>query len=217
MVTRQKADKLKHIRIIVLGAAALVPMAAGAASAGAIPVESIAPDVEEPAEPVRPGPAFSAEQLHRLGELRAWLARRRLERERNPLIVPTPTRARSMTVYTDRQLLTPLGQRYAVGFQNRRDEAAPSQGNPVLHIGRGPDGRIHHSYIFTDAERDGEPPPTAYSYGATSKSGNPRQALPKGSGTIQAGQRIVRIWTPEPADQRAAPRLEYELPDQRRQ
>lgn len=192
-------------------------MATVAAQAGAIPVESMAPEVEEPAEPVKPGPVFSAEQLRRLGELRAWLARRRLERERNPLIIPEPNRARSMTVNTDRQLLTPLGQRYSLGFQNRQNEANPSQGNPVLHIGRGPDGRIHHRYVFNDAEREEtEPPVIAYSYDNASNRKSARQTLQKGTGTIQAGQRIVRIWTPEPTDQRAAPRLEYELPDQRR-
>ncbi|MGZ8216404.1 hypothetical protein [Methylomagnum sp.] len=181
-------------------------------------VDSVSPEIEEPEEPPQAGPAFNAEQLRRLGELRAWLARRRVQRDRSLPLTPELNRARNMTVYSDRQLLTPLGQRYAVGFQSRRNEPGSppmNQGNPVLHIGRGADGRIHHRYVFSDAEQEANPPPV---YAADVPSGrtSPRQSLPKGTGTIQSGQRIMRIWTPEPADQRAAPRLEYELPDQRR-
>lgn len=169
----------------------------------AVPPETGA--AEEPA-PTLPG--FSGDQLQRLRTLRAWLERRKEERQSGGVIDPDRKPPRELTVYSDRQLLTPLGQRYALGFQkNRRNGELPT-----LRIGRGADGRIHHRYVFSPPEQaEAEPetpsPPEPAAY---------RRLPSAGSGALASRQRIVRVWAPEPQDSGTAPGLEYELPDPRR-
>jgi len=44
----------------------------------------------------------------------------------------------------------------------------------------------------------------------------PRAKGRRPAGSIASRQRMVRIWAPEPLDQRISPRLDYEVSDQRR-
>lgn len=169
---------------------------------------AVPPETEAAEEPAPTLPGFSGDQLQRLRALRTWLERRKEERQSGGVIDPDRKPPRELTVYSDRQLLTPLGQRYALGFQkNRRNGELP-----ILHIGRGADGRIRHRYILSPPEQaEAEPetpsPPEPAAY---------RRPPSAGSGTLASRQRIVRLWTPEPPDLRTSPRLDYELPDPRR-
>lgn len=156
----------------------------------------------EEAAPTIPG--FSGDQLQRLRALRAWLERRKEERLDGGIIEPRLKAPRQITAHSDRQLLTPLGQRYALGFQKNRRNGVDGE-PPTLHIGRGSDGRIRHRYVFRDAEQAEAEPENP----APVEIADSRQAA-------ASRQRIVRIWMPESPDQRSAPRLDYELPDQRR-
>jgi hypothetical protein len=180
----------------------------GAAPAGEARIAVAPPETEEAEEPAEAMSAFTGEELRRLGELRAWLAQRRLERG------DVIESGRNLAEYPGRQLLTPLGQRFALGFRNRRDGL--NRENPVLRIGRGPDGRIRHRYVFGDTEREGAPPESPYSIPAPNGSADSRPPLAKGTGSIESRHRIVRMWTAAPNGPNAAPRLDYEVSEQRR-
>jgi hypothetical protein len=168
---------------------------------------AVPPEAEAAEEPAPTLPGFSGDQLQRLRTLRAWLERRKEERQSGGAIDPDRKPPRELTVYSDRQLLTPLGQRYALGFQkNRRNGELPT-----LRIGRGADGRIHHRYVFSPPEQAEAEPETPTPLEPTDS-----RRLSASAGALASRQRIVRVWTPEPQDPETAPRLEYELPDPRR-
>lgn len=204
---------MKHLWLIVFGTATfacVVPwdLQAREARIAADPSETLEADEGLPAIP-----GFSGDQRQRLQQLRAWLERRKTERQSGGVIDPDRVKPqRELTVYSDRELLTPLGKRYALGFEkNRRNEPYDGRSR-TLHIGRGADGRIHHRYVFGSPEQaEAEPEGTMPSMPPES-----RRAPPPGTGSIASRQRIVRIWTQDPMDGRTAPSLEYELPDQRR-
>jgi hypothetical protein len=151
-------------------------------------------EAEELAEPL---PGFTGEELRRLNELRAWLAQRRVERGQDDGVDPSGSPG-GPADDADRQLLTPLGRRYAKALPSRGSGSQP----PILRIGRGPDGRIHHRYVFVD--------PNAAALA------NRRSGDAPADRRYPSAQSVVRIRLPELADQRTAPRLDYELPDQRR-
>jgi hypothetical protein len=90
--------------------------------------------VEEPERPVEKSLAFSPEERWRLGELRNWLRQRRLWRKQGgDLSVTLP------------------GLR---GHDFPAETPAQKTGKPILHISRGPDGRIHHRLIFREGRPD---------------------------------------------------------------
>lgn len=188
---------VKHIGFFALGAWA-VGLAAfsGPSSSGEARITVVSPEAGESAEwaPESRTYGFSGQQLLRLRELRTWLAERRLQRQDGVLAEPG-RRPLDLSVYPDRQILTPLGQRYALGFQNRR--TPHGSGNPTLFIGRGPDGRIYHRYDLGN------------SAGSPLWAG--RDGPRRDDRAVGSRQRIVGMSPPEPRDQRAVPRLEYEL------
>jgi hypothetical protein len=172
----------------------------------AVPMEIDDAEEADATTPTLPG--FSGDQLRRLRELRAWLARRKQERLEGGRLEPERTLPRQWTVNSDRQVLTPLGQRYALGFEKNR-HGPETREAPILRIGRGSDGRIHHRYVFRDqAGLEAEPE-------------TPVLAIPpearRPAGTLISRQRVVRIFVPElPPDSPTSPRLEYEAFDSRR-
>ena len=194
---------MKNLRIVVLGTAALGIAFSGITLAGKAEIAAEPLEIEEAEEePAESAPGFTDEELRRLGELRIWLAQRKREQDGGA----DPKRfSQGMADAADQQLLTPLGQRYAKSFRSRG--SGPNRKIPTLSIGRGPDGRIHHRYIFGGSE-ESEAGPTSPYYGYSSSQQAGRRHLP--------GHGRVRMWPPQPADQKTAPHLDYELPDQRR-
>lgn len=99
-----------------------------------------APDtVETPEKPVEKSLAFSPEERRRLTELRDWLRRRSQWRKQmgetgGRAGVPSP----SLDEY----------ETYAAG------KPGVKSGKPILHISRGPDGRIRHRLIFREGKPD---------------------------------------------------------------
>jgi hypothetical protein len=189
---------VKHPRVILFLAAFWLVTASA-------PLAALA----EPTEP-EPIPGFSSDQMQRLRELRAWLQARKLQRLSGGIEAPEPRPKRQVAISDGRQLLTPLGQRYAQGFQ----KYPPRRETPILRIGRGPDGRIQHHYVFpeeeqADFEMEGEDE-------TERPAATPRAKGRRPAGSIASRQRMVRIWAPEPLDQRISPRLDYEVSDQRR-
>ena len=159
---------------------------AGTGLAGETRTAAEALEMDEGEEAGEPLTGFTGEELRRLAELRAWLAERRQAREQG-----------GAAYAASPELLTPLGRRYAGASPSRE----ANRRTPILHIGRGPDGRIHHRYVFGDSD-DAAP-------------ANPRPADAPDSRRYPAAGSAARIRLPELADQRIAPRLEYQLPDQR--
>lgn len=141
---------------------------------------------------------FTGEEILRLRDLRAWLTQRRLQREGGVLATPR-RRPLDLAVYPDRQLLTPLGQRYALGFQTRGAEE--NHRNPTLFIGRDSAGRVYHRYEFGAGSAYPEGTPTNRGAGS---------AREPGLGNPEA-RRIVRLRPADSGERYAVPRLEYEL------
>lgn len=159
---------------------------------GEVPALSVPPELVEPAEAAsEPGvQGFSGEQQLRLRELRAWLAQRKLQRGDGTLSRPERLRP-NLAMYPERQLLTPLGQRYALGFRNRG-----SSNSPTLHIGRGADGRIYHRIVFAGSEGSAE---------EENSDRKPDSRWTRDAGMGVPGRRVLRIWGSEPTGQNAAP------------
>lgn len=116
-----------------------------AARAGEGRMGSESPGTPEAAPPSKTSPVFSEDEQRRIRELRQWLLRRQQERKlgepggvdalkeaKAPLDLSIPDMSRA-------------GGEFGV---------APPKGKPVLHIGRGPDGRVHHRYIFSEEGPD---------------------------------------------------------------
>lgn len=195
-------------RIILFGVAALglafppVSPARGERAAAS-------PENETPPDDLPNLPGFSSDQMQRLRELRAWLQARKLQRLNGGVAQPEVRPRRQAVIDDERQLLTPLGQRYALGFEKYR----PRRETPILRIGRGPDGRIHHQYVFPDEEQaDTEMEAEA----DTELPATPPAKSRRRAGTIAARKKVVRVWSPEPLDQRISPRLDYDIEDPRR-
>lgn len=114
---------------------------AGQALAGDGDPGSLAPEIQAPKVPDKASPVFSEDEQKRIQELRRWLLRRQQERK---LQEPGPLDALKQA-----RVAGP-------GFPDlaAADPAPRPKGNPVLHIGRGPDGRIHHRYIFNESGPD---------------------------------------------------------------
>ena len=128
---------------------------------------------------------FSGNELLRLRELRAWLAQRKLQREDGTLSRPQ-TPYPGLSAYPERQLLTPLGQRYALGFRKHK----PSR-TRTLQIERGAEGRVYHRIVF--AGRGGA------SAGTTSgRNADSEPVLDTGTST--RGRRALRLWGSPPTD-----------------
>ncbi len=116
----------------------------------------VAPEIREPAASEKTGPAFTEDEQRRIRELRQWLMRRQLERKlKEPGGVEglKETKALDLTIpdMANRDSLFRYGA------------AGQSGGNPILHIGRGPDGRIHHRLVFSDSSPE-QPRSRAYEY-----------------------------------------------------
>ncbi|CAL1239306.1 hypothetical protein [Candidatus Methylocalor cossyra] len=175
---------MKHIGILVLGA-----VAGGYAAADA-PADSEPPPVAplEADEPAGEEPEFTAAQLRQLAALRAWLVERKRQRVQEFARAGESTAREDPLSEAERQVLTPLGQRYALGFHSRPSAAGPY---PLLRIGRGTDGRIYHRYVF---ER---PIPQA-----TGSSPLAAGAPAEGGETPPARRPIVRLRLP-PSDRSA--------------
>lgn len=177
----------------------------------------VPPDASESAVPAEP-PAvlrrFSPEQLEQLQQLKDWLAARRAARESATAGVSGAVRRVIPYTYTDpwtpklsgqrvRELLTPLGQRYAAGFNS-----AP----PAVRVGPGA-GR-------PDPVETGGPPAETGSLvpPATADGASPRDR--SGGDWIEqlrrpvsmSGRRIIR-GSKELQDGRTTPRFDVEIPD----
>lgn len=89
---------------------------------------------------------FSMDQQARLQELKQWLNQRNSQRGKPPSVAG---RARGMVrlppPVTLDEASRPIRE-FTYG------ENGQYRGVPKLHIGRGPDGRIYHRYVFSDAE-----------------------------------------------------------------
>ncbi|SMF93618.1 hypothetical protein SAMN02949497_0905 [Methylomagnum ishizawai] len=107
---------------------------AGRALAGDSDPGDLAPEIQAPKAPDQASPVFSEDEQKRLQELRRWLLLRQQERK-----LQEPGK------------LDALKQARAADLA---DPAPRPKSNPVLHIGRGPDGRIHHRYIFNESGPD---------------------------------------------------------------
>jgi len=112
----------------------------------------VAPEIEAPSAPSKAKPAFSADEQRRLLELRAWLARRRMGRKLDQPGSLNAIRESSLGERYPRQLLNGPSRSWS-GVRNG-EIGRFVQRNPTLHIGRGPDGRIYHRYVFGDSGPD---------------------------------------------------------------
>ncbi len=185
----------------MIGTASLGVACSGIARAGNAEIAAEPLEIEDVEEPTELAPGFTDEELRRLSELRAWLAQRRREQDSG---ADAGRFAPDVADAADRRLLTPLGQRYAKSF--RSPGSGSSRKAPTL-IGRGPDGRIHHRYVFSGSEEDKAGPASPYSNDSSLQPAD-RWRLP--------GHSKVRIWPPQPADPNTMPHLDYDPPDQRR-
>jgi hypothetical protein len=131
-------------RIIGLGSLVVLQALSGQTLARESRLMADAPAAEEPAAPDNIGPAFTEDEQRRLRELRQWLLQRHLERKRNE-----PGGIEALKEAATSDLLRPSASRSLRGLSD-----APSRGAPTLRIGRGPDGRIHHRYVFNSSRPD---------------------------------------------------------------
>jgi hypothetical protein len=130
-------------RIIGLGSLVVLQALSGQTFARESRLTVNAPAAEEPAMPDKSGPAFTEDEQRRLRELRQWLLRRHMERKRNE---PGGIEALKEAAASD--LRAPANR------PARRFPDGQHRETPMLHIGRGPDGRIHHRYVFSASGPD---------------------------------------------------------------
>lgn len=120
-------------------------------SAPAAEAQTSVPSPEEAAAPAEETglhiKGFTGEEQLRLRKLRAWLIQRRLQRE-SGVLANRPHRPLDLTVYPEQQLLTPLGQRYALGFRTNTGVGTKINRPPFIVHGR--NGRIYHRLDFDD-------------------------------------------------------------------
>lgn len=119
---------------------------AGQALAGDGDPGSLAPEIQAPKVPDKASPVFSEDEQKRIQELRRWLLRRQQERK-----LQEPGKLDALKQAKAPLDLTIPDMSHA---GNEFTAAREPKGNPVLHIGRGPDGRIHHRYIFNESGPD---------------------------------------------------------------
>jgi hypothetical protein len=165
-LSQNRVNAVKWIGFFVSGLVLQGAMLAGAARAEE---DFTFPDgvVEESAPEHVPGAGrLSADQLGRLHELKAWLAERKLERERAVIQsirrvipgvlpgVPFPKPPESR----ERQVLTPLGQRYSLGFQDRRTPPRSLPPSPY-YGGMAGEGLRRNPFALPTANRPAAPPP----------------------------------------------------------
>ncbi|MFM8330386.1 MAG: hypothetical protein ACKN9T_01725 [Candidatus Methylumidiphilus sp.] len=87
-------------------------------------------------------------------ELRAWLNRRNQERKKLGLAVPETPKKRVAALAPPPHPKPPQRPATPPSAIAEPAEAAAEQATPVLHIGRGPDGRIHVRYLLKDEGPD---------------------------------------------------------------
>ncbi len=121
------------------------------------PADQPGPATPEQAE--KPKPGFTIDEQRRLQDLKLWLHQRKLQRK-----LHEPGNLDGLKSAKADKPRPPLVLSLGDDFRYS-DPAALSQGSPVLHIGRGRDGRIHHRYVFNDSGPDQaqSPPPGFYS------------------------------------------------------
>jgi hypothetical protein len=131
-------------RIIGLGGLVVLQALSGQTFAReqTLTVDTDAP-AEESAEPDETGPAFTEDEQKRIQALRQWLLQRQLDRQRNE---PAGIEALKEAAASDPR---GLAHHLARGFSGGQ-----RQENSVPRIGRGPDGRVHHRYVFNASGPD---------------------------------------------------------------
>lgn len=105
------------------------------------------------------GPDFNPDERQRLLELRLWLVRR--SRERLAGTAPgradpfpetiLPRGAGRVGRFPETTLPQPPGTDPRLAREFSYGENGQYRGVPKLHIGRGPDGRVYHRYVFSDS------------------------------------------------------------------
>jgi hypothetical protein len=137
-------------RAIVAGVLIIGQAWAGRAEPSKPSAEGEAPAMGGQAESGKAGPGFTGEERRRIQELRQWLAQRHQQRKPG-----TGGAARGLPP------VSPVREARALDLtapdlssQNAPFRSGATRGSPVLHIGRGPDGRIHHRYVFSDSGPD---------------------------------------------------------------
>lgn len=174
---------MSYFVFVVLGFALVSsgPALANDSESGFKVFDSVAPEDSFPG-----ASRFSSEQLTRIHELRAWLASRKLMREQGiatgvprlfPHTSPLTNTTRIPTLSHDRELLTPLGQRYALGFHR------PTVSSDNAGAGRG--------------GRDESP---VYPARGGSNYQSVQTVPSEGSGILISGSRKVIIGNPEHSD-----------------
>lgn len=89
-----------------------------------------------------------------LAQMREWLGQRNLERKQLGLPGADITLKKHFASARPRPHAEPKPPAVAAAPEYRAEPAPPSRGTPVLHIGRGPDGRIHHRLVIKDEGPD---------------------------------------------------------------